>query len=295
MLRTFVALHRERSVSRAAERLFLSQPAVSGSLKRLREAFGDPLFVRTGHGVVPTPCALALAPKIESLLEQLAGLAEEGKGFDLARSDRIFRVAGSDFASTWVLPELCSALAASGSAVRIFWEAANYASLAERLHKGDVDLGLMARPAPPSEVEAAPLYRDDYVVVCRDGHSSFGRGADLDAFCATPQVFLGYGRSQLDDTIDLLLARAGRRRHMQVAVTSFAQMAALVARTDHCAVFPRRVAVAHAASLAVHELPFELPGYALYVCRALRAHDDPGTRWLRDELIRIASAANARP
>src|SRR4051812_21895445 len=94
MLRTFEALLRERSVSRAAERLFLSQPAVSASLQRLRDAFGDPLFTRTSHGVVPTPRALALGPQVERVLADIAALLDDARPFDPATSSRIFRIAG---------------------------------------------------------------------------------------------------------------------------------------------------------------------------------------------------------
>src|SRR6478735_7463210 len=110
MLRTFDALMREQNVSRAAARLFLSQPAVSASLNRLREVFDDPLFTRTSHGVLPTERARALAPQVEKLLADLAGLLEADAGFDPATSSRIFRIAGSDHASRMLLPELSRTL-----------------------------------------------------------------------------------------------------------------------------------------------------------------------------------------
>src|SRR5687767_9886323 len=92
MLRAFDALMRERSVSRAAARLFLSQPAVSASLNKLREVFGDPLFTRTSHGVVPTARAHALAPQVQEVLRGIAGLLDADEAFDPARSSRIFRI-----------------------------------------------------------------------------------------------------------------------------------------------------------------------------------------------------------
>ena len=88
MLRTFDALMRERSVSRAAARLFLSQPAVSASLNRLREAFDDPLFTRNAHGVTPTPRAQALATQVEKVLADIGALLDAGRAFDPAGSDR---------------------------------------------------------------------------------------------------------------------------------------------------------------------------------------------------------------
>ena len=108
-----------RSVSRAAARLFLSQPAVSASLNRLREAFDDPLFTRHAHGVTPTPRAQALAAQVARVLDDIGALLEAGRAFDPGASERIFRVAGSDFASRNILPALGRTLAACGSATSV--------------------------------------------------------------------------------------------------------------------------------------------------------------------------------
>ena len=291
MLRTFDALLAERSVSRAAARLFLSQPAVSASLKRLREVFGDPLFTRAAHGVEPTPRALALAPHVHATLAEIGKLLAAGQDFDPAGSDRIFRIMGSDHMSRLVLPQLCAELTAGGSGIRIFWEAANYASFTERLQRGDADLGLLPRAAAPTTVLAEFLYEDHYVLVARPGR--FQGEVTLAAFCEAPQVFLGYGRSPMEDTVDQIAARAGLRRHAQVAVTSFAQMADIVSRTDHVAIFPARVARLYARELASHSLPFELPGYGMYLCSSLRSEADPGMQWLRSALVRIVGARPA--
>jgi len=155
MLRTFDALMRERSVSRAAARLFLSQPAVSASLNRLREVFGDPLFTRTAHGVAPTGRALALAPQVGKVLADIASLLEAGQGFDPSTAQRIFRIAGSDHASHLVLPALARRLGRLNSPIRIVWEAAGISPLADRLHKGDLDFGVVARIHPPRDMKTA--------------------------------------------------------------------------------------------------------------------------------------------
>lgn len=291
MLRTFDALMRERSVSRAAARLFLSQPAVSASLKRLRETFDDALFTRTAHGVLPTPRALALAPHVEQALIHVQRLLNIEREFDPSASDRILRLAGSDHSSRMLLPPLCRLLADRGSRIRLFWEAADYRALAERLNKGDVDLGLLPSRSVPSDVEFEMLYEDVYVVVARHGNPLFARGMSLDAFCLAPHAVLAQSRSGLDDAIDQALARNGRSRYAQVALTSFGEIAELLAATDHTAVFPRRVALRYAATLAEHPLPFELPSYRLYACWNLRSNEDPAVQWLRREIVRLGLAA----
>ncbi|MEP6824040.1 MAG: LysR family transcriptional regulator, partial [Ramlibacter sp.] len=259
MLRTFDSLMRERSVSRAAARLFLSQPAVSASLNRLREAFGDPLFTRTSHGVVPTARAQALAPQVEAVLGGITGLLEGGQAFDPAQSSRIFRIAGSDHASSLVLPALTRRLVALGSAIRIVWEPPSTWPLAERLYKGEMDLAVVARIKRPQDLETRLLYHDHYVYVLRKDHPRAADAVTLDSFCAIPQVFLGYGTSMLDDLIDEALAASGRQRLAQVAVSSFGQIVHQLRHSDHAAVLGNRVAQAHTHALAILPLPLELP------------------------------------
>lgn len=291
MLRTFDALMRERSVSRAATRLFLSQPAVSASLNRLRDTFGDPLFTRTAHGVEPTARAQALAGQVERVLADLSAMLEPGEGFDPAASQRIFRISGGDYASHLLLPTLANELVACGSRVRIYWETSSFLTLTERLRKGDFDIAVLPRLQPPSDCESALLYEDRYVVAVRRGHPTMGHGATpgvtLEAFCASPHVFLGYGSSALDDLIDQVLARLGHTRNMSVAMTSFGQIVDLLAQTDHVAVMPLRVADRFRDLLAVHPLPFELQGYRSVVCWNRRSNSDAGVLWLKDALLRI--------
>jgi len=291
MLRTFDALMRERSVSRAAARLFLSQPAVSASLNRLRQVFGDPLFTRTSHGVLPTGRALALAPQVERLLADLAALLEGGQGFDPAASKRIFRVAGSDHASRMLLPELSRTLIALGSGIRLDWVPPGTWSLAEHLHKGDLDLAVIARIQRPRDFATEVLYEDRYVYVMRKDHPRAGEPVTLDSFCAIPQVFLGYGASMLDDLIDETLARGGRRRLAQVALTSFGQIVHHLCHSEHAAVLGGRVARTFADQLHIQPVPFELPGYQSFACWASRAEGDAGVQWLKTQVLRIAAGA----
>jgi DNA-binding transcriptional LysR family regulator len=293
MLRTFDALMRERSVSRAAARLFLSQPAVSASLNRLREVFDDPLFTRTAHGVAPTGRAQALAPQVGKVLADIAGLLEAGQEFDPSGSQRIFRIAGSDHASHMVLPALARRLGGLNSPIRIVWEAPGISPLADRLHKGDLDFGVVARIHPPRDMETQLLYEDRYVFVTRHGHPLAGRPVTLDSFCATPQVFLGYGTSALEDVIDETLAKAGRQRPAQVAVSSFGQVVDLLQHSDHAAVIASRVARTHADKVLAHALPFDLPGYRMLLCWDARVASDPALQWLKGELQAIFAALPA--
>lgn len=287
MLRTFDALLREQNVSRAAARLFLSQPAVSASLQRLREVFGDPLFTRAAHGMLPTPRALALGPQVEQVLAGLAALVEQEGPFEPARSQRIFRIAGSDHASRLLLPELSRTLVAAGSGIRIVWVPPGSWSLAEHLHKGELDLAVVARVQVPRDLPTRVLYEDHYVYVMRKDHPRAAEPVTLDSFCAIPQVFLGYGTSTLDDLIDETLARGGRQRLAQVAVSSFGQIVHHLRHSDHAAVLGGRVARQFAQELHIQPLPFDLPGYTSLLCWDARSDADPAVQWLKAEILRI--------
>ncbi len=293
MLRTFDALMRERSVSRAAARLFLSQPAVSASLNRLREAFADPLFTRTSHGVTPTARAQALAPQVQRVLAGIAQLLEADTTFDPARSNRIFRIAGSDHASRAFMPPLSRRLIGMGSAIRMVWEPPGTWSLPERLARGDLDVAVVARIRTPSDMETQVLYEDHYVYVMRHGHPRAGEVATLDSFCEIPQIFLGYGAAMLDDLIDETLASTGRQRHAQIAVTSFGQIIHQLQNSDHAAVLGSRVAALFADQLHIQRVPFELPPYHSLLCWDARASGDAGIQWLKAEIAQIAGVAGA--
>ena len=294
MLRTFDALMRERSVSRAAARLFLSQPAVSASLNRLREAFDDPLFTRTSHGVVPTARAQAMAPQVLKVLADVAGLLESGQPFDPARSNRIFRIAGSDHASRLLLPALSRTMVNLGSAIRIVWVPPGSWSLAEHLQQGELDLAVVARIRLPQDMQTQVLYRDEYVYVTRKDHPGAGEPVTLDSFCATPQIFLGYGTSTLDDLIDEALARVGRQRLAQLVVSSFGQIVHQLRHSDHAAVLGRQVALQYEDLLHIRSLPFELPGYQSLLCWDSRSDGDAAVQWLKARIQEIM-AGHAEP
>lgn len=294
MLRTFDALMRERSVSRAAGRLFLSQPAVSASLNRLREVLGDPLFTRTSHGIVPTARAHALAPQVAKVLADIAGLLEGG-GFEPSRSQRVFRVAGSDHASRLVLPELSRRLVQQGSQARIHWVPPGAWSLAEHLHLRELDLAVVARIHRPRDIETEVLYEDHYVYVVRRDHPQANEPVTLENFCATPQVFLGYGTSTLDDTIDEMLGQQGHARLAQVAVSSFGQIVHQLLHSDHAAVLGRRVAIQYEDQLCIRALPFRLPRYQSLLCWSRGAAADPGVAWLREQVADIVGVETPEP
>src|SRR5690606_13065052 len=135
-------------------------------------------------------------------------------------SDRIFRISGSDYTGQLLLPAVGRALSAVGSRVRIVFEPALFASMPERLRKGDIDIAVMPGEWPLPGVESALLYEDSFVFASRPGHPRFTHGVTLEAFCDVPQVFFGYGASGLEGMTDDVLRGMGKERFVQIAVSS---------------------------------------------------------------------------
>jgi DNA-binding transcriptional LysR family regulator len=293
MLRTFDALMRERSVSRAATRLFLSQPAVSGSLARLRQTFGDPLFKRSGHGVTPTPLALSMAGPVAQLLADMGRLLDAGRAFDPAASDRIFRIAGSDYSSRMILTPLLAGLQALHSTVRIAWEPPSFNTLPERLRHGDVDLACAPLPSMPAGLPSALLFEEHFVLVARKGHPKLLQGDVFEAFCSSPHVFFGYRDPSFQSALDASLDSQGRRCFVQLRMPSFDQAADVVMHTDMVSVFPSRLARCFADRLDSFPLPVAIDAYQSRLYWDRSTTDDPGLCWLREQILQVARSVDA--
>jgi DNA-binding transcriptional LysR family regulator len=293
MLRTFDALMRERSVSRAAARLFLSQPAVSGSLAKLRRTFDDPLFKRTPHGVSPTPLALSMADQVADLLMRMSHLLENSHRFDPTSSDRIFRIAGSDYSSRLILAPLMARLQTMQASVRIAWEPPQFHNLFERIRRGDVDLGCAPEPSMRSGLNSAVLFEEHFVLVTRKGHPGFtGTEDPVEAFCKWPHVFFGFRYPNLESVLEDSVARHGLHCLVRLSMPSFDQAADVVSRSDMISVFPARLAHVFNDRLQSLPLPVHLEGYRSCLYWDRGTEDDLGLRWLREEIVRVAHAAS---
>lgn len=298
MLRVFDALIREKSVSRAAARLFLSQSAVSGTLKRLRETFGDQLFTRTAIGVQPTQHALELAPHIEATLLHIQRLLNVGRDFNPKDSDRILRIAGSDHSCRIFVPLLSDSLQRHQSGIRLMWESPDYLSLADRLHKGYVDIGILPRiNGWPEDVEVDVLYEDRYVLVGNREYYADEQAISLNEYCGAQHIVLTQGRSELEDAIDQALSAAGRSWSVFAAVPTLGSVIDVISHSRFLAVLPRRVALHHTSKIALLKLPFNLPTYRLFICWSGRSNEDLAVQWLKNEIRNLAGkfSASVRP
>jgi DNA-binding transcriptional LysR family regulator len=285
LLLVFRELLRTGRASRAAERLGLSQPAISHALTRLRDLFGDPLFVRRPHGFEPTRRAIELGPQIDAVIAAAdAALNPDTGRFDPARSTRHFQFGAPEFVTALIGGELLNRLKASGPGVTF---AVGHATEEEAVRglktgEGDFALGRFGPARPGFVVE--PLFEDAYCAVAQQDHPTIHGVLSEAAWRATGHVY-AWNLSEIGEASDDATVR------MRAAVPQWLSVLLMVASTDAIATVPRRLAERHAAilGLQVLDLPVEPSRIEVSVMRRAGVKD-PGVDWF---LGQVKAAANA--
>lgn len=280
LLLVFHELLRLRRASSVAERLGLSQPAISHALTRLRDLFDDQLFVRRPHGLEPTRRALELGPQIEALLALTGEALTPNPGFDPARSTRLFRLGAPEFVTALIAASLINRLRESAPNVSFAVGHATEEEAYKALRQGEADVALGRFGAERSGFVTEPLFDDVYCVVARRGHPAAGPGLDLATWRDTGHV---YAWSQSETGADV------SDRHAQVvmraAVPQWLTVLTLVASTDTLGTVPRRLAERHADILGLQVLdpPFEPSRISVAAVRRAGVKD-AGLDWFLGEV-----------
>jgi DNA-binding transcriptional LysR family regulator len=283
------ALLEERSVTRAAERLALTQSTVSGMLARLREAFGDPLFVRTGRGLQPTPRAEALAGPLKRLLADAEALLSPGR-FAPATARGTVTLSTTDYMLNAVVVPFLAVLRREAPGLRVAVRPMAIADLPRRLARGELDLAVTVPEFAAPDLTSRLLYRERYVCAAGEGHPSAREGMAPAEFCRLGHVLVSPTGGSFRGPMDEALAALGLRREVMVSVPSFLAVPALLRASDLVAVLPERLlhGAAVAAGLRVFAPPVAVPGFDVIAVWHARVHRDPMHRWLRDRLARVA-------
>jgi LysR family transcriptional activator of mexEF-oprN operon len=291
LLAVFATLMQERSVTRAGERLGLSQPATSGALARLRETFRDPLFIRTGRSFEPTARALALMERLAPAMAALAEAVAPAIPFDPATDRRDFRIACADDIAIPLLPRLMPVLAAEAPLCTLTVRRGDWKTIPAQLEKAEVSaaLGYMADDLP-ANAKRRTVVNGHFVVLRADSDPA---PIPLDTYCARPHVLVtpaGDLRGRADDALTAL----GRSRRVVLGLTDFALLPSVLAGTDLVATVPDFVAETLAAQggLRIDPTPFAPPPAIITMAWRGAADGDPAERWLRG---RIVAALRATP
>jgi DNA-binding transcriptional LysR family regulator len=290
LLKTLDALLDERNVTRAAERLAVTQPAVSGMLTRLRESFGDPLFVRAQRGIVPTLRALELAGPVKQLLNDVESMLQP-QAFDPATANMTLTIASTDYALRAVVVPFLSALRQQAPGIRVAVIPVEDSRLTAQFERGDVDLALVTPESTPPDLHSKRLFDERYVCILRSDHPDAASGLSLDRFCALDHALVSYAGGSFSGVTDEALAALGRARRVTVSVTSFLVLPEILRVSDLLAVVPSRLA-AQIEGLAVLAPPIEIPGFVKTVAWHERSHRDAGQRWIRALLVDTCAASS---
>ncbi len=285
---TLEVLLAERNVSRAAQRLNLSQPALSARLNRLRDIFADPLLLPAQRGMVPTPRALELQQPLHDALEGLRQVIAEGAPFDASRASATFAIAASDYVQFVVLMPLVRALRDLAPGLRFAWRTLDPVGLRSQLERGEVDLVLMMPQSAPESLRMITLYHEQYVAIVRRDHPRVSGRLDLDLFCELEHIVVSPQGGGFQGPTDLILEASGRRRQVVLSAPAFLVVPEMITRSDLIAVVPDRIARHHADRLQIIAPPVTVPGFDIALVWHDRTTAHPIQRWLREQIVRIA-------
>jgi LysR family transcriptional regulator, nod-box dependent transcriptional activator len=293
LLVTLDVLLELRSVSRAAERLHLSQPAVSAALARLRDFFNDPLLESQGKRMVPTPKALQLQPALAELLSNVDRMIVQGRQFDPSTSTQWFRICISDYLSTVLFPRLIHLLQAQGPSIRLDLQTPSDLALS-LLEQGEIDVLLVPKEHCLRDHPAELLFEERYVIAGWAGNPLLAGALTEEDFYAAPHVAVAIGASveeRASFAEDELNAR-GRERQIEIMASSFTQVPSLLIGTQRLTLMQERLARTLATTLPIawQPLPFEFPLMREMIQYHRSRGSDPALGWL---VARIREAALA--
>lgn len=274
---TFLAIWQERSVSKAAQRLSLSQSAVSAALLRLREAADDPLFVRSRGGMQPTPRAVAMAADLESGLGLIHRAFADEDAFDPATSRQCFTLGMSDDFQVAVGPAIARRLARDAPHVSIIFRQTNRHTVEQAFETGEVDFAVVASPPARSWLESTDIGESGYACLFDAAACGGCLPLTLDAFLGLPHVLVSF--SGREGAVDLALKKIGRTRRIQTALTHFSALPPFLRGMRAVSTIPSHAAVSLAAAsgLSVCRAPVDLGRYPVSLVWK-RESDNP---WLR--------------
>jgi DNA-binding transcriptional LysR family regulator len=295
LLRVFDAMTIELNTTRAGERVGLSQPAVSSALGRLRHIIGDELFVREGNRMVPTQRALMLREPIREALRQMENALSAVARFDPSTATHIFRISGSDYFSTLLMPRLAAAVMAEAPGVTLQMLDHPSNEALRLLGDGAIDMGVDARFDVPDWVCSHPLFRSFIVAAAPKNNPVLAKAGvepgcriPPEVYCAIPQVLMSMDGGRTG-TVDRVLADRGLQRRVAVTVPHFQAVAQTIAEAGFLGSLPIHFArsVAPLLELDLYLPPYDPPILDVMLFWHRRADANAANAWLRDHIIQV--------
>jgi DNA-binding transcriptional LysR family regulator len=294
LLRVFAVVADSKSVTEAAGRLYLTQPAVSAALRRLTDAVGAPLFARQGRGLALTSRGERLLAQVRSHLQPLIEAALAPPSFDPATSERTIRLGLADATEAWLLPPLLRLLAEEAPRMQVIALPVQFRNVAAVLTSGSIDAAITVADEMPASVRRRELFWGDFVCLFDPRHARIRAHVSDAAYFAHDHVIVSYNGDLRGIVEDLLK----RQRRVRCSVSSFANIGALVEGSALLATVPRMVAqqiIGGRPRLRTAELPFGMQGASTELLWPLALDDDPACIYLRDRIVRLADTTAAPP
>lgn len=281
----FEALYRERSVTRVAAQLNLTQPAVSNNLSRLRETLDDALFVRSPEGMAPTPVADNIIVDVRKALELMRQSVGPDARFDPGRSEKTFRLGMNDLAEYLILPRLRGLVQAEAPHIAITSCYLARETATADLKSGQIDLLLDAPAINARELHQTALTTFPYVATMRKGHPLRRGKLSVERYIASEHLHVS-SRRKGRGHVDIALNKMGKQRRIAMRVQNYLAAAKIVQETDLVWTVPR--VLAGALSMKYRELPFDVEPLSWNLYWSRGAEEDPANRWMRQKLSTIA-------
>ena len=283
LLVAFDAIYTEGNLTRGGRKVNLTQSAMSHALRRLRKLLDDPLFVRQGNLMIPTPLAEELAAAVGASLRSLRCALEDKGEFDPRRSEGVFAIGMNDCTAYVLMPRLLSIVREVAPKVRISARHLNYQQRVDALEDGSADLAVGSAMRAGAGIQRQWLYDDREVVIVRRDHPRIGDSMDLDQFVAEDFIRLSLSAYGDDDTIEDPLTRLGLKRRIMVLVENELLIPFMVSRSDYAANVSEIVVKEFSSHLPIKAFPIPIGQSVdkLYQFWHERNHRDPANRWLR--------------
>ena len=278
----------ERNVSRAAERLNLTQPAVSGALKRLRTTFKDPLFVRAQQGIRPTPFALELIGPVKSVLQDIDTIFAATE-FIADTADVTFTIAATDYAQTTFLAPLINRVNKIAPDVRFSVVSTDIRRMPEQLDRQEIDFAVTVPEMSPSGSRSVELFEDRYVCAVNASHPMVKRKMNLDRFCELDHVLVTPSSDGFFGPTDEALGKLGRERRVSVTIPNFLSLPSILRNSEFIAVAPERILRPFEGDLTIFPPPFALPPFRMIGIWHDHSDKSPAHAWLRDRMAELAA------
>lgn len=285
------AIYTEGGLTRAGERLNVTQPAVSHSLGRLRDLLGDPLFVREGHGMVPTPFTRNLIEPLRQNLRAMELTLNEAKRFDPSVSEQRFTLGCRDALELRVLPGLMQGLSELAPELEIATVTFRRRDMEADLFSGHLDLVTDSLLPRSRNIRHVHINTDPLVVMARKGHPALAEELDLATYLRQRHILVTSRRTG-PGLEDFELARRGLQRKVSLRCQHFFAASRVVRETDLLLTMPGRLAglINLDDACALAPFPLEMPPQDLYLCWHANVDNDPANSWLRERIISVLEA-----